>query len=207
MRMMRVMGIVTALVSLAASQVFAATCSELTQEEKAFWGATHVVNFTHADLTLTSTNGAPMTNSTALYVKGTDIVQFVAFELLTPFEYTSTNGLSSTTVKVGDGTDDDFFLTSTELNVNGSYIWYKFPPSDAYTVAMTYTTNNVTADGTNFGYFVTGGTAAATASALGRKVYTTADTVDFIFTPTGVNWSLNDLNKGAANFYFKIYHK
>jgi hypothetical protein len=200
---MRKFGIGLVLAVLVTAQVFGASCKELTVEGKAAFAATHVVNFTHADLTTTSTNGATLTNSTVFTVKGTDMVEFVAMELVRPFEYSGTNTLDSTTVVVGDGTDADFFLASTELNKNGTEVWYKYPPLPSYAITVT-TVSNAVFGGTQA---VMSATATATGSALGRKVYTGDDTVDFVFTPNSTNYALSDLDIGEVNFYFRLQHK
>ena len=44
---------------------------------------------------------------------------------------------------------------------------------------------------------------ALTDSASGRKVYTAADTIDFVFTPNSVN-SLSQNTTGEVRFYFKV---
>ena len=44
---------------------------------------------------------------------------------------------------------------------------------------------------------------ALTDSASGRKVYTAADTIDFVFTPNSVN-SLSQNTAGEVRFYFKV---
>lgn len=155
---------------------------KLTSNEAAEKGATHAVKFTYKDFsTSTGTNGAAYTNTTAFPVLAKQGVECVAMVLVTPFEYTTTNGLSSVAVVVGDGTDIDRYLTSTEVCVNGTEVFLKY----GNTAWNSGSATNVT-----FAY--------------GSKVYTSDDTVDFIFTPTGTEWSLSQCDKGEVWFYFKI---
>ena len=148
-------------------------------------------------------------------------------------------------VTVGDGTDADLFLTSTELNSYGTEVWLKFgrgdtagaatiSPVTAVAQAVTSVLANCTisldtvttnfldeAAETNTFTIVTNATltlttrdavtnvttttgTALTSTAVGRKLYTSADTVDFIFTPaTGYN--LAETDYGEVRFYLRIW--
>lgn len=156
---------------------------KLTANEAAAKGATHAVKFTWADFsTSTGTNGATYTNTTAFPVLAKQGVECVAMQLVTPFEYTTTNGLSSVAVVVGDGTDPDLYLTSTELCVHGTEVFLKYGRT----------------------VWNSGASTADVTFAYSPKVYTADDTVDFIFTPTGTAWSLSQCDKGEVWFYFRI---
>lgn len=197
-----------------------AALRKLTINEAADRGATHAVTFRYSDFaTYTGTNGTYYTNTAAFPVLAKQGVELVAMVLTTPFEYTATNGLSSILVEVGDGTDTDLYLTSTEICVNGTEVFLKFgraggqSDSVATATATSVTTNFVqaTAAGgagtlsTNAVTFLSAlSQTANTVASVGRKVYTAADTVDFLFTPTGTEWSLSQCNKGEVTFFFKI---
>jgi hypothetical protein len=243
-----------------------ASLRKLTVNEAAEWGATHAVTFRYTDFaTYTGTNGTYYTNNTAFPVTAKQQVTCVGMVLAVPFEYTTTNGLSSIVVEVGDGTDQDLFLTSTEINNNNTPIYAKAgrlgvgalsqstgtfltnqTPSTVEITTRTYTaagtafsiavpipvfTNGILQSMTTNTYSVlTNAAVTLTPSATaytvltnqaftthtalitdtlstttyGTKVYTAADTVDFVFTPTGTEWSLSQCNKGEVTFFFKI---
>jgi hypothetical protein len=93
---------------------------QFTQEERAKTGFTHRVKLTHSDLTETATNTAqtiqilPVTDGT--------LVDRVAMRLVTPFQDASDAAFNSNTLIVGDGGSTNRFLTSQQLNVNGTEI-------------------------------------------------------------------------------------
>lgn len=181
------------------------------QEAALNGGATHKQVIKWSDFaTITGTNGATYTNSDFV-VGAKQGVELVYMKLKTAFEYTTTNGLSSITLIAGDGTDTDLFLDSTEVCVHGTEVFAKygrlggvaitsastnFVVSTTAAAGGTLTTNAVT-------YVSAVGTTGA-ASDVGRKLYTSADTVDLIFTPTGTAWSLSQCNVGEVWLYWKI---
>lgn len=102
-------------------------------------GFTHSVTITHADLTETAANTA-QTIAILTVPVGSRVAE-VATRLVTPFAKSSDSALNTTTLKVGDGNDDDRFLVSQELNVNGSYVSYKTSPiGSSATAPYVYTT-------------------------------------------------------------------
>lgn len=144
------------------------------------YGATHEFVVDYSDFSETSTNTAETLTFT---VATNDSVEFVTFILDTAFDTANTNYTGSLAVTVGDGTDADFFLTSTELASDGSEVYRKLPPLGTVTVGATG--------------------AVTTLTRLGVKVYTTEDTIDHAFTPneeeaTSANTS------GRARFIYKI---
>lgn len=92
----------------------------LSQEEQANTGFTHRIRVTHADLTETTANTAQ--TIAILTVAARDYVSDAAFNLVTPFEDASDNAYNTTTIIVGDDGNDDRYIVSTELNVNGTEI-------------------------------------------------------------------------------------
>lgn len=182
-------------IALSAIGVRAVELGPLPQESRAAWGATHFLRVTHADLTETDTNTAQTISSFA--VTTNTAVEFVAMVLRRPFDSGDTNYTGSTLITVGDGSDADLFLTSTELNVDGTEVFIQYPPLPAYTISYTVLTNSLT------NIYVNAITTTPTGSALGRKVYTANDTIDVVFTPNEEE-SLSALTNGVVDLLFKL---
>jgi len=234
------------LVLVLAFGVRAATVQPLMVAERTRWDATHMVTITHADLTESTTNTA-QTLGSLLSVAAKEGVELMAMQLVTPFTYSTTNGFNSVTVTVGDGSDADLYLTSTELCSHGTEVYLKFgrlPIDTATTVnAVTGVTDNTSAfmtgvtatmatntitylntstnAATNTIVYVSAvtpatanavtSTTAATSALMAseattdtRKLYTSADYVDFVFTPSPAAYSLSQLDAGEVRFYFRI---
>lgn len=153
--------------------------------EQARTGATRVYVVEHSDLTDTNANTA---QTLAVSVPARTAVQFVMMELETAFDTANTNFTGSVAVIVGDGTDTDLYLTSTELASDGSEVFKKFPVTS---VATAVTTIGATTNTT------------VTVSALGQKVYTGADTIDFTFAPNS-DEALVANSVGKVKFFFKV---
>jgi len=149
-------------------------------EESVAWDATDVAIITYEDLTETTTNVA-QTISDVMTVAAKQGLELVAAVLVTPFTDTATNAFASVAVTVGDGTDADLYLTSMELNSYGTEVYLQY----GRTVWNSGTTNNVTLS-------------------YGRKLYTAADTIDFVFTPT-TGYALSALDAGEVRFYFRRF--
>lgn len=163
-------------------------------------GATHVYTVTHEDLTTTDTNTA---QTLTWNVPANTGVELIGMVLNQAFDTNNgTNITGSLSVKVGDGNDDDRFLTSTELASDGTEVFVKFPPPNAGTVTLTFQTLALTGTVQNVAV-VTNGTASFSASALGRTVYTSADTIDHVFTPTATE-SVASNDTGSVSFYYRL---
>jgi hypothetical protein len=152
--------------------------------EQARTGATRVFVVEHSDLTDTNANTA---QTLTVSVPAKAAVEFVMMELETAFDTANTNYTGSVAVIAGDGTDTDLYLTSTELASDGTEVWKKFAPVPVV----------VTVIGTN------NAIVAGTVTALGQKVYTTADTIDFTFTPNS-DEALVANSVGKVKFFFKV---
>jgi len=127
------------LMALTISALFAsAEWRAATQSEMDRTGANRVFEVDYTDLTTTTTNTA-QTLTVAVPAKAA--VQFMLMELDTAFDTANTNYTGSLAVIVGDGSNDDAYLTSTELASDGTEIWKKFGPTatreKVYTVADT----------------------------------------------------------------------
>jgi hypothetical protein len=151
------------------------------QEAMMHPGSTHCVEFSHESLTETTDN-AVQTNSTLFTVAANTAVRLIEMVLVTPFDDSLYTGDNSTLLTVGDGTDADYYLTSTELNDSlSTAVYLKEGRSTWNTTGLT---NGVVLDS-------------------GMKVYTSADTIDFAFTPA-TGYDLEDLTSGKVRCFFRI---
>lgn len=102
-------------------------------------GFTHLVVLTHEDLTNTSVSGTPTQTIEVMDVEAGHLVRTVAMKLVTPFKDASDAAQNATLIEVGDGSDTDRFLASTEINENGTEVRYKGGTGTlfAYTAADT----------------------------------------------------------------------
>jgi hypothetical protein len=100
---------------------------ELPSETKAATGFTHKAIITHSDLTTSADNTAQDVKIVTVPAKS--IVTRVAIHLKTPFEKTGTSAYNTNALIIGDSGDTDRWLTSTEVNVNGSEVLAKVQPS------------------------------------------------------------------------------
>ena len=182
----------------------AASWRPLPTESKAQMGATHVAVITYADLASGATNTFVLTNAVPAAKQGYELVGMV---LVTPFVDNATNGHNSTAIKVGDGDDDDLYLTSTELNIHGTEVYVKFPREDR-TFSTTKLTNSIvylnatTNLATNTIVYVSA--AADAGSDFGRKLYTAAGAIKTTFTGTSP-YPLSALAAGEVRLYFRVW--
>ena len=176
-------------------------------EMRAAIGATHFVEFEHSSFGTAATNTAEVFTNTVPAKRAVEFVGMVlgkAFEgLLSPTNHPAT----SLALKIGDGSDDDLFMTSTELASDGTEVFVKYGPPATYTVASTLTTNNLLAAATTTSVavaYVSDVTAAATAGELGRKAFNTAGIIRFTFTPNA-DEATDDMSSGKVRVYFKVF--
>ena len=124
----------------------------LTEQEKAELGANMEVQVLYTNLTTTTTNTA---QTLTMNVQAKYGVKLAAMMLKKAFDTSNTNFTGSLAVKVGDGDDDDKYLTSTELASDGTEVWMKFGETtgSVYTAADTvdfiFTPNAAEAVGSN----------------------------------------------------------
>jgi len=160
-------------------------------------GATHVVKITQADLTEAVSNTA-QTITTLFPVAAKQGVECIAAVLKTAFVDSTEAALASVTLTVGDGTDADLFLTSMELDSYGTEVFLKYGRTQAGVATTIYAAPVTTGTCTNaYSVMVDG--------SYGKKLYTTADTVDFVFTPAGGVHGLVDLTAGEVWIYFRVW--
>lgn len=138
--------------------VFVARAVEITaldSAQAAKWDATHVVTLSHEDLTDTNTATFAQTITSGV-VAAKSGVELKALILKEPFNINTatTNAYNTTTLSVGDSASNTVFLTSTELNENGTEVYVKYgtggskvyTASNNFRFAFTGMTNNSLAD-------------------------------------------------------------
>jgi hypothetical protein len=90
--------------------------------EAALNQANCIVVLDHDDLDNDSASGTPTQTLELFAVEDGDVVTFRGMRLVTPFEDASDAAFNSTDIEVGDGADPAVFLTSTEVNKNGTEV-------------------------------------------------------------------------------------
>jgi hypothetical protein len=174
----------------------------LSTAERASMGATHYAEFTKASFGTAATNTAEVFTNTVPAKRAVEFVGMVlnpAFEgLLTPTNHPAT----SLALKIGDGSDDDLFMASTELASDGTEVFVKYGPPNAYTITPTLSKTAITNDVIN--QVVTNVTAAATAGELGRQTFNSAGIIRFTFTPDA-DEATDDMSSGSVRVYFKVF--
>jgi len=94
----------------------------LSNNERLNGGFTHVIEVTYADLTETVADTAQ--TLALLSLAAGEAVLKVAYKLVTGFADASDAAFNSTTIEIGDGTDVDWNLQSTQINEAGTEIDY-----------------------------------------------------------------------------------
>lgn len=107
----------------------------LSLETTAIRGFTHRIRLTHEDLTQATANTAQVIP--ILSVNAGSYVSDCATKLVTAFKNSADAAFNTTAITVGDGGSANRFLTSTELNENGTEVYYK---AGALTSPYVYTT-------------------------------------------------------------------
>lgn len=195
--MLAMLAVVFAFVVVASGSWRWMPCAE---QESANKGANHMALFKYGDFSAcTLTNTAYYFTNT---IPGGWAVEFVALAMDQAFNTGNTNYTQSCALEVGDGSDGDYFLSSTELARDGTEVYVKYGRPHDYTIALTLQKHLVT-DGTNTFQAVTNATATATVSELGRKLYPTGGNLVFKFTPN-VNESLSANTAGTVRLYFRL---
>jgi len=134
---------ILAAVGFIAGPLFATpSVQPLTAQEAALHGgATHVVELEHNDFSETTTNTA---ETVALFtVPANACVRFVYADLVTAFQDSSDTNHNQSALTVGDGDDVDRYLTSMELNANGTEAWVQWSSLNGGTIAVTPVTTSL----------------------------------------------------------------
>jgi hypothetical protein len=176
---------------------------QLSISEMARFGATHAWTLTYKDFAAsTSTNTAlAITNvvaaNTAVFFKG--------MVLNDAFSVETTNYTGSCALIVGNGTDTDLFLASTELASDGSEVYVKYGPPNTYAVtsASASITNILGVTNVTAATVVTNVTAAVTGTILGHVLYSSAGVIVATFTPN-TEEALSQNVKGQVTLYLQL---
>jgi predicted dinucleotide-binding enzyme len=96
---------------------------KLSAEETRETQHTHKIVLTHVDLTQSADN--TVQNITLATLPAGSVVNACAIKLVTPFEDSDDSAFNSTTLVVGDADTANRYLTSTELNENGTEVLFK----------------------------------------------------------------------------------
>lgn len=169
--------IVFAVVSIAQAEPY---LQVLGTAGRASYNATHIYRLTYSAFTNSTTNSA---QTFSIPIAAGTSVELVCMKLNEAFDTANTNHTGSCALKVGDGADDDQFLTSTELASDGTEVWTKF----GRTAWNSGTTNNVT-----FAY--------------GSEYYAAATNVYAVFTPNAEE-ALDSNTVGSVELYFNLIEK
>lgn len=142
-------------------------------------GWTHQVRVKYSDFVATASDND--TNTFSLFtIPQYSIVESVGFRLVTAFD--DSGGGSSLTVALGDGSDADGFMLATQVHVDGTEVFLN-ANTGAYFI------------GTDSG-------AATTSNVIKGKLYTSAETVKAVFTPS--SYELEECTAGEIVFFARI---
>ena len=109
---------------------------KLSNQEKADSGYTHAIKLTHADLTETTAD-TDQTIALLNAVEGTAVLA-CGMKLVTAFQDASDTSAATVAVIIGDGSDTNRFLTSTELCTHGTEILAKVTANSVDTLPYAY---------------------------------------------------------------------
>lgn len=198
---------IVGLVAVVASVASAASFRALSVEEMAAMGATHVAKYEYSDFAACTTTNTALTLTNSVAIAAKDAVECVGLVLEKAFDTGNTNYTGSVLLTVGDSSDADLFMTSTELASDGTEVWFKFGREDVETITSTVTKHTVSLTDTNgvTALSMTNATVASTAAAgvTARKVYTAANNIIFTFTPNAEE-ALSANTVGSVKVYFRI---
>ena len=181
----------------------AANLTPLDSREAALMGATHVLRINTEDLAAsTATNTALIITNNVISAK--EQLECVGMVLDTAFDTGNTNYTGSVALTVGDSSDADLYLTSTELASDGSEVFIKAGRADANTPTLTL--QRVTLTDTNgvIAGVVTNATTSMASGVIGKKVYTSADYIKLTLTPN-TEEALSANTAGAFRLYFRKF--
>lgn len=179
----------------------------LDSREAAWYGASYVTIIEYDDLAaFTQTNGTHgITNAvpakTGLTLAGAILETAFNDSIALGAAGAVTNSIILT---VGDGSDADYFLASTEIAADGTEVFVQFSPVGSGTIVVTPQTTLIYPTGTtNAGPAVmTNATAAFTGARLGQKYYAAAGNVVYTFAGSGDTIPAN-LTQGRLKVYWR----
>lgn len=94
------------------------------QEINSNSGFTHRAVFTPNDITMATANTEQV--FTLMTTQSQDQIAGVAVLLDVPFQDTADAAYNTTTIRVGDSDTDNKFVTATEMNLNGTEVYYAY---------------------------------------------------------------------------------
>jgi hypothetical protein len=191
--------------ALAASSIVPATIQEMAK-----YGATHVLEWDHEDLTSTSTNDTHTFTNT---FTGPVSVKFEGYILDTPFDSSTVTNPTALTVSVGDTSSATKWISALQVAYDQTPTYYSsFGTDYSGTAAMTYTvaTNafitSIVDATTNTEYAITeitGIGAAITITSPWINAQTGDVSVVTTIAMTGETVKMSDLNSGLIRLFFR----
>lgn len=180
------------------------------------YGATHVLEFTHEDLTQTATNTAMVFTNT---VGAPASVEFAGMLLDTAFDSVTVTNAFTMSLSCGAGAATTGWLNSKEVAADGTEVRTSFGAdySGTATVTLTATTNKVVSTviatngvegvATSTVYFVSGvtGTSTVTVGSPLVQEQTANVAIATTFGSPGVSRSLSELESGRVRLFLKIW--
>lgn len=146
-------------------------------------GWTHVARIDYQDFVKnpSATDGDTLTFP-VIGIPANSIVESVGYRLVTAFNDPAAVGGSSLTVQLGDTTTADGYVTAKELHLDGTEVFI----------------------GANDGAYFTGTDSGThtTANVIKGKTYTSADTIEALFTPT--SFKLDEETAGEIVIFARI---
>lgn len=167
--------------------------------ESAAYGASYVTIIDYGDMTSwTQTNGTHGITSSVPAKVGLTMAGMI---LETAFNDSIALGAASAVTNsilltIGDGSDTDYYLASTQIAADGTEVFVQFAPLGA---AMTLQTGTVTNNGGSPAVAVVTNVATAL---QGQKYYSAAGSVVYTFTGSGGNIPAN-LTAGKLKVYWR----
>ena len=147
---------------------------------------TLTVDFTDFSVASAGTLADRATKSFSYAIPAGAIVQKVAFKLNTAFDDSGAG--DQLQIEAGDDDDANGFITAKELHVDATEVFYGFNDGVYFAGSSTGATDDV-------------------ANAVNGKLYSSAKTMAFLFTPdvaTGTPYSLNELTQGNITFSIEM---
>ena len=167
------------------------------------YGATHVLEFTHEDLTQTATNTAMVFTNT---VGAPASVEFAGMLLDTAFDSVTVTNAFTMSLSCGAGAATTGWLNGKEVAADGTEVRTSFGADYSATVALTLVTNQVViADGTSTTYFVTGATGTSTVGSPLVNEQTANVAIVTTFGTAGANRNHAEFESGRVRLFLKIW--
>lgn len=167
------------------------------------YGATHVLEFTHDDLTVTNVNTAMVFTNT---VGAPTSVEFAGMLLDTAFDSVTVTNAFTMSLSCGAGAATTGWLNGKEVAADGTEIRTSFGADYSATVALTLVTNLVVAGtSTSTTYFVTGATGTSTVSSPLVNEQTANVSIVTTFGSPGVARALSEFESGRVRLFLRIW--